>query len=417
MAHRSEDRHPELLLGLGLAGAERFGEAEGHLRNGLVEQPDDFPARMALAECLLRKGDLDQAIHHLERVLRIEPANTAALQRLIDVHTACRNRQGVLRVLDRWLTVAPDSPHLRWERGIMHLMEGHLPEGWEDIEARFLIKDQVVSMMEPFEQPRWNGEPFPGKTLLLHWEQGLGDTLMFIRYAKWAKARGGRVVAVVQPTLVDLVATCEGIDEVVPDESPLPPFDLHLPLMSLPRVFRTDEATIPAEVPYLRTPDRVPNRAVLHQILTIPTEQVRVAYAWTGNPHHLNNQMRTVPPETFARLGEMLGIAWHCFQVPAPKDLPVPSVPLSSLLSNFSDTAYALSFMDLVITVDTALAHLAGALGLPTFLMLPFGSEWRWQWDRPDSPWYPTMRIYRQNSPGDWDSVITGMARDLSGEQ
>ncbi|WP_306590692.1 tetratricopeptide repeat protein [Geothrix sp. 21YS21S-4] len=420
-SRRRLETHPEdaeawIQLGLALAGQGAYAEAEAPLRRGLVNLALNTPARQALAECLLRRGDLSQAIHQLERVLRAEPANTAAFRRLVDTYTACRDRTALLDVLDRWIAVDPGSPELRWERGTMRLMEGRLREGWEDIEARFEIPDQVVSFMGPFSQPRWNGEPFPGKTLLLHWEQGLGDTIMFVRYASRVKALGGRVVAVVQPMLVDLVATCEGIDDVVADEAPLPPFDLHLPLMSLPRVFGTEEATIPAEIPYLGIPPHAPNRDALHGVLSVPTQRVRIGYAWTGSPRHLNNAIRSMPFDKVARLEALSGVAWHCFQMPPPEALPLPSVPLGPLLSTFSDTAYALSFMDLVITVDTALAHVAGALGLPTFLVLPFGSEWRWQWDRPDSPWYPTMRIYRQPAPGDWDTPIDEMLADLSAE-
>ncbi|HJV22379.1 MAG TPA: tetratricopeptide repeat protein [Holophagaceae bacterium] len=402
--------------GLELVKAERFEEAEPLLRLALVERSDDIPLRLAHVECLLRSGDLGLALRHLDRVLRSEPAHFGALQRMLDVYTACRDRLGVIRTLDRWLAVDPHRPDLRWERGTMHLMEGHYLQGWEDIEARFEVKDQIVSMMEPFQQPRWDGSPFPGKTLLLHWEQGLGDTLMFIRFAKQVKALGGRVVAVVQPGLVDLVAACEGIDEALADEAPLPPFDLHLPLMSLPRVLRIDEHSIPAEVPYLRIPEVVPNREALHRLLSAPTENVRIGYVWAGSPRHLNDAIRSMPPEVFAKLGALPGVTWHCFQLPVPATLPLPSVEVSPLLRNFSDSAYAMGFMDLVITVDTAAAHLAGALGIPTFLLVAFGSEWRWQWDRRDCPWYPTLRIYRQPEPGDWDTPIREILADLSGQ-
>jgi hypothetical protein len=392
-----------------------MAETEAGLKQALLEQPEDLEARLALVECLLRRGDLDQAIHHLERVLRLAPRHAQAFRRLIEIRTVARDRAGALAVLERWIAAEPERADLVWERGTMHLLEGRFREGWEDLEARFRVEGRIVSMMGPFPQPAWTGEPFPGRTLLLHWEQGLGDTLMFIRFARAAKARGGRVVAVVQPTLVDLVATCGGVDEVVADEAPLPPFDLHLPLMSLPRVLGVDEASIPAEVPYLAVPGHIPNRTALETLLSEPTEQVRIGYVWRGSLHHVNNPVRSLPDEAVAALGILPGVAWHCFQVPAPDFLPLPSVPLSPLLSTFSDTAYALSRMDLVLTIDTAVAHLAGALGIPTFLMLPFGSEWRWQWDRMDSPWYPTLRIYRQVAPGDWGSVIAAIVADLSG--
>lgn len=402
-------------LGRALVSQSRYGEAEDALRRALLDRPWDLPARLALVECLLARGALGQALNQLERARHEGPHDPMVLRRLVDLRTLCHDGAGALEVLEAWLAAEPGRADLQWERGTIHLMEGRFTEGWEDLEARFRVTDRVVSMMGPFLQPRWNGEPFPGRTLLLHWEQGLGDTLMFIRYAGRAKALGGRVIAVVQPTLVDVVATCPGIDEVIPDEAPLPPFDLHLPLMSLPRVFGTDPASIPGEVPYLDVPARVPNRATLKRLLSVPTDRVRIGYAWAGSAHHVNNRFRSLSPGDLAPLADLPGVAWHCFQIPVPEELPLPSPSLGPLLTTFSDTAYALGHMDLVLTVDTALAHLAGAMGLPTFLMLSHAAEWRWQWDRQDSPWYPTMRIYRQPTPGDWGGVIQQLAADLVG--
>lgn len=412
-----DGRNPTGLVNLGLALSRQggYGEAEGPLRQALAGHPEDAYARLALVECLLQTNRTADGMLELERVLERDPTNTMAFKRLAEVHHLQGDRAGLIRTLDRWIAVAPDSPDRIWERGALRLLEGRFIEGWADLEARFRRKDQVSSILGPFVEPRWEGGPFPGRTLLLHWEQGLGDTLMFIRFARQAKALGGRVVAVVQPPLRDLVATCDGLDEVVAHGEPLPPFDLHLPLMSLPYVLGVEEASIPTEVPYLRIPDRVPNRDLLGQILTLPTECVRIGYVWAGNSGNLNDGSRSIPPASLAPLEVLPGVAWHCFQLPPPEALPLRSVPLSPLLSNFSDTAYALSFMDLVLTADTAMAHLAGALGIPTFLMLRFGSEWRWMLGREDSPWYPTLRIYRQPVPGDWNAVVQAIVSDLSG--
>ncbi|WP_306590693.1 tetratricopeptide repeat protein [Geothrix sp. 21YS21S-4] len=403
-------------LGLAFARQERYEEGAGFFRQALEERPDDLFARLGLAECLIQTERGDDAIRELEEVLLREPANARAFKRLLQIHHLRGDGAGLFEVLNRWIAVDPGSSDRIWERGSLHMLNGRFREGWADFEARFGMREQPRSPMVPMDQPRWNGEPFPGKTLLLHWEQGFGDTIMFVRFAKEAKARGGRVVALVQPPLAELIATCDGIDEVVAHGAPLPPFDLYLPLMSLPWLFDIDETSLPGEVPYLGVPAKTPNREALHRILSIPTERVRIGYAWAGNPGNLNDRSRSLPLEALAPLAELPGVAWHCFQLPAPEMPPLPSVPLSPLLATFGDTAFALSFMDLVITVDTALAHLAGALGIPTFLLLRYGSEWRWQWDRPDSPWYPTLRIYRQDAPGDWDSAIRHLVADLSGD-
>lgn len=417
LAMNPKDVTGQVNLGLALSKQEQFEQAEGWFLKALVAQPHDSLARLALVECLIQTNRLSEVAEQLERVLALDPMNEHAFRRLAQVHHLNGDREGLLRTLDRWVTAIPDSPDCMWERGALRMLVGRFREGWNDFEARLEMREQPRTPIGPFAQPRWNGEPFPGKTLLLHWEQGFGDTLMFIRFARQAKDLGGRVVACVHPPLARLIATCDGLDEVVPHGAPLPPFDLYLPLMSLPWLFGTDEASIPADVPYLGIPEQTPNREALQRILSIPTERVRIGYAWAGNSGNRADHTRSMPPEKIARLEALPGVAWHCFQLPAPAALPLRSVPLGELLKDFSDTAFALSYMDLVLTVDTALAHLAGALGIPVFLMLRYGSEWRWQLERQDSPWYPTMRIYRQTAPGDWDSVIDQILEDLGGGQ
>lgn len=401
-------------LGITLGRLDRFGEAIQAFQEGLRWDPTDLHARLALAECLMVSRRFEEGTESLEAALRLDPTCAVAHRRLVNLHTALRHPAQVIACFDRWIAMEPGNPELRWNRGLAHLLYGHFREGWEDIESRFQLTTQRMSLMEPFAQPRWTGEPFPGKTLLLHHEQGFGDTIMLIRFAALAKARGGRVVAVVSPNLVDLIATCDGLDEVLPHGAPLPDFQVHLPLMSLPRVFHVEEETIPARVPYLDVPARVPSRAALEQVLALPARPVRIGFTWFGNATHIMDHIRSMPPEHLAPLGQLPGVTWYCFQRPAPESLPLPAVPISALFQNFSDTAFALRAMDLVITVDTAVAHLAGALGIPTFLMLPWESEWRWQLDRTDSPWYPTFRLYRQPAEGDWGAVIRDILRDLT---
>jgi hypothetical protein len=206
------------------------------------------------------------------------------------------------------------------------------------------------------------------------------------------------------------------VDQVVPHLGSLPPYDLQAPLLSLPSIFKTDLDHIPADIPYLDLPERVPNRQSLARILAASHGKVRIGIVWAGSSTHGKDEERSIPVDALAPLGDLPGVAWHSFQMEPGPAAPLPGiVPLAPLLANFSDTAYALSGMDLVITVDTALAHLAGALGMPTLLMLPFVPDFRWLLERSDSPWYPTMRIYRQSVPGDWGSVIQRVARDLAG--
>ncbi len=300
-----------------------------------------------------------------------------------------------------------------YERGYLSLLFGEMPKGWDQYESRLRIPGKVKPK-RAFAQPRWQGELFPGRTLLLHFEQGFGDTFMFARYAPMVKALGGRVILLAQKPLADVIATCVGFDEVIAEGAPLPDFDLQLPLPSLPHVFRTELGTIPAAIPYLDVPERVPNRDRIARALVASQGKLRIGCAWAGSPNHARDKERSIPRKALEPLGAIPGAAWHSFQFGVLADAPLPGiVPLAPALQSFSDTAYALSGMDLVITVDTALAHLAGAMGIPTLLLVHFQPDFRWMLYREDSPWYPTLRIYRQSIPGDWNSVIQEVLGDL----
>jgi hypothetical protein len=368
---------------------------------------------LGLAAAHARAGRLDEARPLLEDLLQRQPADLAAGNLLIQILIMQDDPTALRREIARRLEADRSIAHLAFERSHHTLLFGDLSEGWIQYESRW----EVPGLIQPerhFTQPRWGGEPFPGKTLLLHYEQGLGDTLMFIRYAPLAKALGGRVLVAAQVPLADLVATCPGVDEVIPKGASLPPFDLHLPLLSLPRVFGTELDTIPADIPYLDVPAHVPNRSRLSAALAAAEGRTRIGLVWAGNPKHHNDANRSIPTRALAPLAELREVAWYSFQLgrSAP---PLPGiVTLDPLLRNLSDTAYALSGMDLVITVDTALAHLAGAMGIPTLLLLPLFPDWRWLLGREDSPWYPSMRLYRQPAAGDWDAVLRRIVEDLA---
>ena len=412
------ERSPDLQRGLDLARQGRAGEAAPLLRMALLEAPTDLEARLCFADALLALGDPNQAIHHLRRALLQDPGCEGAYERLAPIYRACAAHRALGDLLTQWRTVAPDRPELRWEEGALAFLEGRFDAAWEAMEARFQVKGQVISLMGPFDRPAWDGRPFPGQTLLLHWEQGLGDTLMFIRFARLAKSRGGRVIAVVQPPLVPLLEGVEGLDEVVPDGAPLPAHDLQLPLMSLPRVLnihRPEDLETPG--PYLKVPAHSPNREMLSRVLRPHPGRRRIGYLWAGGAAYLNNATRSLPPEALAPLGALADCDWHCFQLPAPAAQPLPSTVLGPWLTDFSDTAFALAQMDLVLTVDTALVHLAGGLGLPARLLLPLGADWRWGREATRTPWYPTVRLVRQPRPGDWAAVIDAVLADLGGPQ
>jgi len=371
-------------LGLVLMELGRLDESEGQFRRILAVDPGLKDVRMALSECLFKKNDQEKAYQNLAEVLRRDFRND------------------------------PESPQAANEQGLLDLLFGRMPKGWDGHEARLKIPGQVGPVRN-YPQPSWDGQSFEGKTLLLHYEQGFGDTLMFLRYVPKVKALGGRVILTVQRSLADLAATCPGADRVVAHGDPLPAFDVHLSLASLPWVFRTDLNSIPSEVPYLDIPALVPHHSGIATVLAESKDKVRVGLVWAGNPGYKIDAARSIPSEAMAPLSALPGVAWHSFQL---GELPPPDLPslcsLAPLLGDFSDTAYALSGMDMLITVDTAIAHLAGALGIPTLILIPFFPDWRWLLGRDDSPWYPTLRIYRQPDPGDWKSVIEQVVLDLT---
>ena len=401
-------------LGCVLTHRGQLVEAEGYFRRVLVRDPRQLDARMALAECLFKKPDLDGARSELNKLIQLDPGHASAHQLLGQIFFGRGMWSEFQEEIQRYRELDPDSGYVEYERGFLSLLFGDLPHGWPLYEARLKVPG-LVGPERHFTQPQWKGESFVGRTLLLHFEQGYGDTLMFIRFAPLVKALGGRVILEAQAPLADLVATCQGVDVVIPHGAPTPPFDLQLSLLSLPGVFNTGLESIPAEIPYLDIPTWVPNRIKIAQVLSESNDKIRIGLVWAGNPTHKNDGVRSIPPGVLTPLAALSGVAWHSFQLGVKEEAPLPSLAnLGPLLNNFSDTAYALSGMDLVITVDTALAHLAGALGIPVFLLVPFSPDWRWMLGRSDSPWYPTMRILRQPNPGNWEAVIQQVIQGLA---
>ena len=309
-----------------------------------------------------------------------------------------------------------DIPKARAEfaEAKFNLLNGDMPKGWDQYEARL----QVPGLITPeryFKEPRWNGETFVGKTLLVHYEQGFGDTLMLVRFLPQVKAQGGRVLLLIQPQVAYLLTTCQGVDQIILQGKPLPTFDLQVSLFSLPAVFQTDQKSLPAGIPYLGIPQQVPNRESIAEILVASAGQFRIALAWAGDPDQPRYADCPFPVSLFNRLEILPGVAWYGFQPGCPVEPTLTDyVSLAPLLGTFSAQAYALSGMDLLITVDTTLAHLAGALGIPTLLLVSYEPNFRWMLERDDSPWYPAMRIFRQPRPRDWDAVLTAIVLALT---
>jgi hypothetical protein len=258
-------------------------------------------------------------------------------------------------------------------------------------------------------QPLWGGGPLEGRTILLHAEQGFGDTIQFVRYAALVIQRGGDVIVGCPASLVALLASCRGINRLAEQADKLPSFDVHAPLPSLPGIFHTSLETIPADVPYLfADQDLVEQRRQELRGIT----GFKIGIAWQGNPKNPNDRNRSISLRCFEPLARCSGVRLLSLQKEAGVDQlqdvaeRFPVTELGSRLGDFMDTAAVMRNLDLVITCDTAIAHLAGALGVPVWVALPFVPDWRWLLDRSDSPWYPTMRLFRQESRGDWQGVF-----------
>jgi hypothetical protein len=290
------------------------------------------------------------------------------------------------------------------------LLHGDFEHGWPEYEWRWKTRD-FSSGRRPFTQPQWDGGSLNGRTILLHAEQGLGDTLQFIRYAPLVAEAAGNIVVECPAPLKRLLRHSLRQVPVLSKGEPLPPFDIHCPMLSLPLACRTTLANIPRQVPYLNADSEL--AAHWQGKLVSQRELLKVGLAWAGNKAHKNDRHRSIELSTLAPLGEVPHVSFISLQKgePAKQATRAPAgitlFDWSNELGDFADTATLIANLDLIISVDTAVAHLAGAMGKPVWTLLPFVPDWRWLLEREDSPWYPTMRLFRQSAPGDWSGVIT----------
>ncbi len=314
---------------------------------------------------------------------------------------------------ERVLSIAPDHLNAQLNLSLLLLLQGELTRGWTEYESRWRLLDLKK---QQFSEPQWQGEDIHGKTILLNAEQGFGDTLQALRYVPAVAARGARIALRIDRPLVRLAASVGDNLVVTPTNVPPPAFDVWCPLLSLPRILDTRLELIPADVPYLHVR---PGIAARWRQRFSHLAGLKVGLIWAGSPTHVNDFRRSVG---LARLEPLLGVAGTTFvslQVgprarDAQKRPPGTITDVSASLTDFAETAGAILNLDLVIAVDTAAVHLVGALGRPAWVMLPFSPDWRWLLDRDDSPWYPTLRLYRQPRPGDWSCVIDRVAADLA---
>jgi Flp pilus assembly protein TadD len=376
-------------------------------RQAIAFAPGMAEAHNNLGSVLSKQGNIEDALICFGRALALKP-DLADARFNIGYTFVLR---GDLGTAERWfrdaLELKPQSHTMRFFLGVLHLLQGRFSPGWQEYEFRWSSRP-MRNQKRTFSQPQWRGETLRGDSILLYAEQGLGDTLHFVRYAPLVAARGGRVVLEVQPELRRLIAGMEGVAQVLSPGDPLPDFCWQCPLMSLPLAFRTGLASIPASVPYLNANDAERERWSQR----LQGTELRVGVAWAGNPGHSRDSMRSIRLAELAPLTAVEGTQFYSLQKGAAaaqiRDLPpgMTVVDLDPELKDFADTAAIVANLDLVISVDTSVVHLAGALGKPVWVLLHQAPDWRWLLDRQDSPWYPTMRLFRKSAAEDWQAVV-----------
>ena len=424
-------------------------EAIEHYQQALVAQPDFVPALINLAVALQEKGELLEAVNLYRRALEVQPHSWEALNNLGTVLQEQGNLEEALEYYHKALELLPDfveainnlgrtflekgavedaiacyrrvidlspehaSAHLNVSLAL--LLAGDLENGLAEYEWRWQIKefqtghssfltgpDNTVAARE--YRPLWDGSDLQGKTILLHAEQGLGDSIQFVRYAAIVQSKGGRVIVGCYSQLTRLFSTVSGIDLLIVKGEPIPAFDVQVPMLSLPHILGTTRSTIPGNTAYLTAPADC-------EFALLPDRKFKVGIVWAGNPKHRKNTQRSCSLSAFLPLLDVSGVSFYSLQ----KELSEADrallhqtsiVDLSPHFGDLADTAAAIAQLDLVITVDTAVAHLAGALGKPVWILLAFSPDWRWLLEREDSPWYPTARLFRQSIRGEWEGVF-----------
>ena len=402
-----------------------FGEALTHFEMACVQQPQLTEYRFMLAKCLLELQQMERARGELTLVLRAKPDDADAWGTLAKLWTERHCMPEALACFEQGIAVSPDYAGLIYNRGLARLLAGDLPGGFADYERRFDVPDFPSKRLQS-PKPLWQGQPLPEQTLLIHAEQGLGDTLQFLRYIDLAAKRALRVLLLIQESLTSLAILPANV-ELVHEGARTPHFDVVCPLLSLPHLLGpglpgTDALNIPQAIPYLKLDHA--RSATWEPHFQKPEMQgkLRVGIVWAGNPTHKNDANRSMDFSVLSALWDLEGVHFFSFQVGARSadlDTLTPAqrakvTDMAPLLKDFGDTAAALVHVDLLVCVDTSICHVAGALGLPVWLLIPWMPDWRWLLHREDSPWYPSVRILRQPAYRDWASVLQSLSSDLS---
>lgn len=405
---------------LALHDLKRFDEALADNLRSHALNPANAQVCNNIGACLQWLRRDAEALPWFEKAIALRPTFIIALNNKASSLTQMRRIDEAIAVYEQVKTIDPGNADADWNLSLLCLLIGNYEAGWAGREVRW--KAQMRPAAYPrFSQPMWLGkESIEGKTVLVYADEGIGDTLQFVRYVPMLAARGARVILAVQDAAQPWLADLSGVAQCVPRTAPLPPFDLHCPVCSLPYAFNTRGDTIPAPASYLPPAPAARVEAWAQRLREHlgAERKLRVGLAWSGNPQQMNDHNRSVPLRLLMPLLDVDASFISLQKDPRPEDKALLAqssiVDLTSHLTDFAETAALASCVDLVISVCTSVAHMAGGLGRPTWVLLSYAPDWRWLLDRDDSPWYPTARLFRQNATRDWAELIERVRRELA---
>ena len=402
-----------------------FNQTIDLLLEGLNLDPSQINLTFELANTYNLINRLDESLAIYEDLNRLIPNNPSIVYNIAFTYKKMGVMDKALHYYARTLELNPEHAEALFSQGLAYLVLGDFEKGWHGYEWRYSRPSQ--GSLRTYPQPRWDGSDLQGKTILIHAEQGLGDTFQFIRYAKLIKEKNGIIIAAVQKPLVTLMKRCKHIDHVVSLDDTPPPFDVHSPLLSLPYVLKTRIDTVPCEIPYLYADEKLVED---WKGKLAADKNFKIGICWQGNDNYATPLLRmtvaqkSVHPKEFEPICCVPGVSVYSLQKTTGtdqlKDIPDTMHVITfdgdfdQSHGRFMDTAAVIKNLDLVITVDTSISHLASGLGIPTWIMLPNPADWRWMINRNDSPWYPNItRLFKQPTPGDWGSMIKEVAGEL----
>jgi tetratricopeptide (TPR) repeat protein len=401
-------------LGSILFDQEKFDEAIQSFQKAIDLKPASPLSHNNLALVLDEIGKHDEAIHAARTAVKLQPNYAFGWNTLGNLLVHQGQYQEAKSALHQAIHLQPDYAMAHWNISLIHLLEGDLETGW--IEHEWRKQTDIESRPREFPQPEWLGQELNGQTILIHAEQGFGDTIQFIRYIPMVASRGARVLFQCPADLSSLLRHSLKDAEIV-SAADLPEFDYHCPLLSLPAIFKTRLDSIPSQTPYLKSPPE--SSAKWREILNQIPATKRIGFVWAGNPKRKLDRQRSLRLDQLAPLASVPGIQYYSLQKgDSAKQVinPPPNMNLIDLtekLTDFAETAALIDNLDLVITVDTAVAHLAGAMAKPVWVLLGYVPAWRWLLNRAHSPWYPTMRLFRQSEMDNWTTPIAQVKEAL----